>query len=149
MKKTSFIISLILSIYSFADTTFVTVHNNVDMTWYGSYNEWGEFPSGQDNYSKILMHYTLGCASTGCSGWDYTTNVNLRHRYKDSTNICPNFIYNGDGVFNNAVQNNVSYSNNPTYNINYIPIHIVIIIVSHLISNRYTIHITKVYLILE
>ena len=87
-----------------ADTTFVTVHDNVDMTWHGSYNSWGEFPSGQDSYRKILMHYTLGCASSGCSGWDYTTNVNLRKRFKDSTNICPNFILNGDGVFNNNIQ---------------------------------------------
>ena len=121
MKKLIYIISFLFSIYSFADTTFVTVHDNVDMTWYGSYNAWGEFPSGQDSYRKILMHYTLGCASNGCSGWDYTTNVNLRKRLTDSTNICPSFILNGDGVFNNNIQNNISYSDNPTYSIAYVP----------------------------
>tara|TARA_B100001750_G_scaffold248267_1_gene277918 strand:- start:3172 stop:5487 length:2316 start_codon:yes stop_codon:yes gene_type:complete len=121
MKKLIYIISFLFSIYSFADTTFVTVHNNVDMTWHGSYNAWGEFPDGQENYRKILMHYTLGCASSGCSGWDYTTNVNLKKRFQDSTNICPNFIINGDGVFNNSIQNSISFSYNPTYNISYLP----------------------------
>ncbi len=121
MKNLLLTIFLFINFLVFADTTFVTVHDNVDMTWHGSYNSWGEFPSGQDSYRKILMHYTLGCASSGCSGWDYTTNVNLRKRFKDSTNMCPNFILNGDGVFNNNIQNNISYSYNPTYSITYAP----------------------------
>ena len=59
MKKLIYIISFLFSIYSFADTTFVTVHNNVDMTWHGSYNEWGEFPDGQENYRKICTFWEL------------------------------------------------------------------------------------------
>ena len=30
------------------DTTYVQVHDNTDMTWYGHYKDWGEFPSGDE-----------------------------------------------------------------------------------------------------
>lgn len=57
------------------DTTKILVHNDVDMTWYGNYDQVGVFPNTNTTYRKILMHYTLGCASGGCSGWDYTTQM--------------------------------------------------------------------------
>jgi hypothetical protein len=56
------------------DTIKVQTHNRVHWPWYGSYPANGQFPeSGQ--YRKILMHYTLGCPSSGCSQWDYTTII--------------------------------------------------------------------------
>ena len=62
------------------DTTYVQVHDNTDMTWYGHYKDWGEFPSGDESYRKVLMHFTMGCASTGCSGWDYDVHILMRNR---------------------------------------------------------------------
>ncbi len=85
MKK-----SLLLSILSIlfaqmlfaanGDTTKIRVHNKVDMTWYGNYNQTGSFPSAGTNYRKVQMTYTLGCPSSGCSHWDYTTQMFLRHK---------------------------------------------------------------------
>jgi len=60
------------------DTTIVEVHDAVDMTWYGNYDQFGAFPDGSVTYEKVLMEYTLGCASSGCSDWDYTTQIYLR-----------------------------------------------------------------------
>ena len=59
------------------DTTVVTVHQDVDMTWYGAYDQWTQFPT-TGTYGKIVMEYTMGCASTGCSDWDYTTSIHAR-----------------------------------------------------------------------
>jgi len=62
------------------DTTFVQVHNLVDMTWYANYDRVGVFPNDSSKqYRKIWMHYTLGCATGGCSDWDYTTQIFLMH----------------------------------------------------------------------
>jgi hypothetical protein len=72
---------LCLSISSYAgpgDTTTVFVHNAVDMTWNGNYDQEGVFPDGSTTYRKVVMTYTLGCASGGCSDWDYTTNIWFR-----------------------------------------------------------------------
>ncbi len=57
------------------DTTHVQFHNKTDMTWYGNYDLKGAFPSNGKTWNKIILKYTLGCASTGCSGWDYTTHI--------------------------------------------------------------------------
>ena len=82
MKYIFTLLSLILPaalLSSTNDTLRVRVHNSVDMTWYGNYNQVGSF--GNPALSrKVLMTYTMGCASTGCSGWDYTTQVFLRHK---------------------------------------------------------------------
>lgn len=59
------------------DTTWITAHNATDMTWYGGYTEPVLFPDGNTSYHKILMVYTMGCASGGCSDWDYTTRIEL------------------------------------------------------------------------
>ena len=71
------------SLFTFAsqgDTIRVTAHQKVDMTWYQSYRAWAQFPDSTHQYHKILLKFTLGCASTGCSDWDYTTLLNIRHR---------------------------------------------------------------------
>lgn len=78
----SFLASLCIS-FAFAaegDTTIVVAHSKTDMTWYQSYKNWAVFPDGNFNAHKILMEYTLGCATGGCSDWDYTTLVNLWHK---------------------------------------------------------------------
>lgn len=59
------------------DTIRVRVHDAVNMTWYGNYDVWGLFPDTSVSFRKITMFYTMGCASTGCSDWDYTTKVEL------------------------------------------------------------------------
>ncbi len=59
------------------DTTVVEAHRNVDMTWYGNYDKWAVFPKKNKSYHKILMYYTMGCSSSGCSDWDYTTKIEL------------------------------------------------------------------------
>ncbi len=61
------------------DTTWVTSHNKTDMVWYKTYKDTASFPDGSKKYHKILMYYTLGCATGGCSDWDYTTRVMLMH----------------------------------------------------------------------
>ncbi len=74
------VLSLSLFSTSFAadgDTTIVTAHQQRDLTWYGSYKEWAVFPSQTDNWHQITLKYTMGCASGGCSDWDYTTVVDL------------------------------------------------------------------------
>lgn len=58
------------------DTTWVQAHTSVDMTWYGAYDAWAEFPNDPTKtYTKVIMYYTLGCASSGCSGWDYDVEI--------------------------------------------------------------------------
>lgn len=59
------------------DTTIVSAHQQRDLTWYGSYKDWAVFPDANHSYHQILLEYTMGCASGGCSDWDYTTIVDL------------------------------------------------------------------------
>jgi len=57
------------------DTTRVRAHNATHMNWYGNFDRRAAFPTGQQTYQKILLRYTMGCPSSGCSEWDYTTRV--------------------------------------------------------------------------
>lgn len=79
--KRFFTVLLLLGFFALSanpgDTTWVTVHNNTQLTWYQRYSAKALFPNGSKSYHKILMYYTMGCASGGCSDWDYTTRVNL------------------------------------------------------------------------
>lgn len=59
------------------DTTQIMAMNQMDMTWYGTYNDTVVLPDGSTPYNRILMRYTMGCASNGCSDWDYTTSIHL------------------------------------------------------------------------
>ncbi|MBI1315738.1 T9SS type A sorting domain-containing protein [bacterium] len=59
------------------DTTHVRVHNAVDMTWYGSYNATGGFPAPGTEYHRVNLRFTIGCATGGCSDWDYTVLIHL------------------------------------------------------------------------
>jgi len=93
MKKIIYLLFLILFLLtnkiqaSPGDTTWVQVHDHVDMTWYGNYDQLGIFPTGTTSYNKILMYWTLGCASTGCSDWDYDVHIKAGKDlgYNDST----------------------------------------------------------------
>ncbi len=82
-----FIFSTAYSFSAPGDTTRIRVHDAVDMVWYENYDQQVIFPEGNTSYGKILMHYTMGCASTGCSDWDYTTKIELLKPlgYNDST----------------------------------------------------------------
>lgn len=57
------------------DTTRVRAHNATHMNWYGNFDRKAGFPTGNTTYQKILLRYTMGCPSSGCSEWDYTTKV--------------------------------------------------------------------------
>jgi hypothetical protein len=59
------------------DTTWVTAHSKTDMVWWNHYKDTASFPDGSKKYHKIIMYYTMGCATGGCSDWDYTTRVSL------------------------------------------------------------------------
>ncbi len=80
MRHLYALLFLALSTFAHAgpgDTTVVMAMNAMDMTWYGTYNDTAVFPDGSKTYNKILMRYTMGCASTGCSDWDYTTLIHV------------------------------------------------------------------------
>lgn len=62
------------------DTILVSAQQNAHWNWYGNIDQWAEFPGDTVSYRKILLYYTLGCPSTGCSEWDYTTSIQVRHR---------------------------------------------------------------------
>lgn len=80
------------------DTTEVLVHDAVDMTWYGNYDQIGAFPDNSSTYEKVIMEYTLGCASGGCSDWDYTTQI---------------FLMNGLGIIDSNIVQIDTISQNP------------------------------------
>ena len=96
------LLSISLTFIAFSqDTTIVRIHDNTDMTWYGNYDEWGVLPDGSSEYRKINLHYTMGCATNGCSDWDYTTQIFIRHRTGEidsSMQTSPLFTSNGNIV---------------------------------------------------
>lgn len=59
------------------DTVKIRAHNKVAMTWYGNYDTLAVFPPATQKFNRMIMHYTLGCPTTGCSQWDYTTQIFL------------------------------------------------------------------------
>jgi len=101
MKYIYILLFFVFTITVHADTTTIRIHDHTDMTWYGNYDEWGVLPDSSKTYQKIYLHYTMGCASNGCSDWDYTTKIEVRHRTGelDSTlQSHPNFTVNGSSV---------------------------------------------------
>ena len=94
------------------DTTTVRIHDHTDMTWYGNYDEWGELPDATKDYRKVYLNYTMGCATGGCSDWDYTSQIFVRHRTGeiDSTQqTAPLFTVNG------TITDSIHYSSDSTY----------------------------------
>ena len=82
MKRTLlFLFTTLFCLTLFAgDTTTIRIHDHTDMIWYGNYDEWGELPDATKDYRKVYLNYTMGCATGGCSDWDYTSQIFVRHR---------------------------------------------------------------------
>jgi len=90
----------------------VRSHDHVDMTWFGPYDRWAEFPANGETFRKIILHYTMGCATGGCSPWDYTTKIELLHRTGelDST-----LQQQASFTVNNAVTDTFRFNMDTTY----------------------------------
>lgn len=69
------------------DTTHIRVQDHVDMVWYGNYDQIGYFPLAGKTYNKAILIATVGCASGGCSDWDYDVHFQIGRKTgaKDST----------------------------------------------------------------
>lgn len=109
------VIYTLTSIASPGDTTKVSVHNKTDITWYGNYDAIGVFPDGNTSYRQILLHYTMGCASGGCSDWDYTTKIEIMPKIGIDSNLVNYPIF----TVNNAEIDTFKYSNSPTFTTKY------------------------------
>jgi hypothetical protein len=95
------------------DTTAIRTHNASHWSWYGSFDNWAQFPDTSHHYRKITLKYKLGCPTGGCSDWDYTTQIFvLRHTgtYDSSATQLPYFTY------NSTAPDSLLFSNIPTYN---------------------------------
>jgi hypothetical protein len=80
------------------DTINVLAQNKMHMGGYGAYDAWAVFPPDTNSYRKVLLNFTLGCPSGGCSAWDYTVDIYLNHKpgIKDSAYTkSPSFTVNG------------------------------------------------------
>ena len=73
------VITSTLLVASPGDTAWYRIHDNTQLTWNQRYSAKGLLPDGNTSYHKIIMYYRMGCATSGCSDWDYTTRVNLLH----------------------------------------------------------------------
>lgn len=94
------------------DTTKVRTHDNVHWNWNGTWSGWGEMPADSVDYRQVLMHYTLGCPNSGCSEWDYSTHIYIRHYtgVMDSNLVlAPDFTVDGQ------TWDSVCYAFAPTY----------------------------------
>ena len=77
MNKLFLLLAFLCSVaYSQNDTIKVRSHNQTDLSEHGAYDQTVIFPQ-ENSYEKILMNFTMGCASGGCSDWDYTVSVYL------------------------------------------------------------------------
>jgi len=86
MKKITllmaFLFSALLSAQNnSADTTFINT-SQIELDWYGDFDQSVEFPDGQDSYRQIIMTLKLGqydCepGEEFCHQWDYNTHIQL------------------------------------------------------------------------
>lgn len=94
------------------DTTNVIVLEDGLWDWYGNIYGTGVFPNDKV-YRKVTFNYTLGCPTGGCSDWDYSTSIYLRHNTGelDSTlTDFPLFLANGQEVDSVFVTNSLTYN---------------------------------------
>jgi hypothetical protein len=92
---------LLATVSGFAqqDTVVVRSHDHTHWNWYGNWNNWTVFPGDTFQCRKVLLAYTLGCPGSGCSEWDYTTQIKVLHRtgLQDSVlNQAPWLVVNGN-----------------------------------------------------
>lgn len=66
------------------DTIRVESHQETHWDWNGNWYDTTQFPE-TGTYRRILMYYTMGCPSGGCSQWDYTTKIEVGDPVNDST----------------------------------------------------------------
>ena len=91
-----------ISLFSYSqsfDTIHIIAHDTTHLSTHGNYDKWAKFPSSNNSFRKVIMHYKLGCPTKGCSAWDYTTQVEaLIHTGKIDTIIVkqPLFLINGE-----------------------------------------------------
>lgn len=80
---------LFLLIFNFVSLTFinaqgfithVNAHNQTHLNWYGDFYKRVKFPEESKEFKKIMMKFTIGCPSIGCSDWDYTVKVFARRQ---------------------------------------------------------------------
>ena len=116
MKKALLPLILFVSTLVFAgpgDTVLVTSLDNAQLTWWGSDDDWGIFPDTSYEYRKILMDVTLGCATGGCSDWDYTVKIEGFHEtgiIDSALTALPSFTVDGQ-----AVADTYYFSNTTTF----------------------------------
>lgn len=116
MRKILLIISTVFTISAFAgpgDTILVNSLDNAQMTWWGADDDWGVFPDTSYEFEKIYMDVTLGCATGGCSDWDYTVKIEGFHQtglIDSALSPFPNYTVDG-----NAIADTFYYSNDTTY----------------------------------
>ena len=122
-NKIFLVLFIILSIYGNKlvagneDTVFIRSHTQEHWNWYGSIDKWTLFPDSLQQYRKILLKYTLGCPTGGCSDWDYTTQIFISKKTGliDSQLVrYPSFTINGqtiDTAFFNTYQTYTYYFN--------------------------------------
>ena len=82
MKKLSllFVLCFLVSLLKAkeGDTTKILVHDKTHLNYYGNFDKKALFPDSSKSFHQIRMKYTLGCPTSGCSEWDYTTQVFIR-----------------------------------------------------------------------
>lgn len=72
-----FILTASPSFAASGDIVNINAHSGTQLTWYGAYSEETKFPDKSKEYQQILMDFTLGCSTGGCSHWDYTVQVQV------------------------------------------------------------------------
>jgi hypothetical protein len=77
---TTILLSIVklLSVAGTGDTTWVNT-NESHLDWYGRKDQTVTFPDNSTSYQRIMMYATIGCPTGGCSGWDYTNKIEIRH----------------------------------------------------------------------
>ena len=97
------------------DTTEVIIIEDGLWDWYGNIYGTGVFPTDK-NYRKVTFRYVLGCPTGGCSDWDYSTSIYLRHNTGDLDSTLtdyPTFLADGSQL------DTLFISSSPTYNVSY------------------------------
>jgi hypothetical protein len=94
------------------DTIVVQAHDKVHMNWYGSFEKKVKFPAANVSLRRIWLQYSLGCPTTGCSDWDYTTRVEAMiptGKVDTLTDSFPSFRYDNKRPWS------ISYDTLPTF----------------------------------